>query len=322
MPSACFRRPEPAHGRARSAGELAAAASLFDEVEAVGEATGSRLAPYGALALAAWRGREAEVSHLIEARMRELVARGEERAWPSSRGRARCSTTASAATRKRCRRGAASDGAYELLFSAWALVELIEAAVRSGEPELAADALEPALGGDRRRRHRLGAGHRGPLARAAQRRRGRRAPLPRGDRAARPHADPRRARSRPSPLRRMAAPRATAPGCPRAAAHRARDARGDGHGGVRRSAPRASWWPPARPPANAPSRRRTSSPHKRRRSPGSPATVSRTPRSAPGCSSARAPSSTTSTRSTQARHHLAQRARRQLGGEAGAALSV
>src|SRR6185295_1062973 len=33
------------------------------------------------------------------------------------------------------------DGAYELLFSAWALVELIEAAVRSGEPELAADAL-------------------------------------------------------------------------------------------------------------------------------------------------------------------------------------
>ena len=44
------------------AGELAAAASLLEEVEAVGEATGSRLAPYGALALAAWRGREADLS--------------------------------------------------------------------------------------------------------------------------------------------------------------------------------------------------------------------------------------------------------------------
>jgi DNA-binding CsgD family transcriptional regulator len=38
------------------------------------------------------------------------------------------------------RLAAQQDGAYELLFSAWALVELIEAAVRSGEPELAADA--------------------------------------------------------------------------------------------------------------------------------------------------------------------------------------
>ena len=42
------------------AGELAAAASLVEEAEAVTEATGSQLAPYGALALAAWRGREAE----------------------------------------------------------------------------------------------------------------------------------------------------------------------------------------------------------------------------------------------------------------------
>ena len=39
------------------------------------------------------------------------------------------------------RLAAQQDGAYELLFSAWALVELVEAAVRSGEPELAADAL-------------------------------------------------------------------------------------------------------------------------------------------------------------------------------------
>jgi DNA-binding CsgD family transcriptional regulator len=120
-------------------GELAAAASLFDEVEAVGEATGSRLAPYGALALAAWRGHEAEFSHLVESRMPDLVARGEGAGlgvipWAGAllyNGLGRY---------EEARLAAQQDGAYELLFSAWALVELIEAAVRSGESELAADA--------------------------------------------------------------------------------------------------------------------------------------------------------------------------------------
>src|SRR6185312_4957441 len=39
------------------AGELAEAALLVQEVESVAEATGSDLPPYGAIALAAWRGR-------------------------------------------------------------------------------------------------------------------------------------------------------------------------------------------------------------------------------------------------------------------------
>jgi hypothetical protein len=59
------------------AGELAAAAALAEEVEAIIEATGSRLAPYGRLLLDAWRGREAEASELIEASESEMVARGE-----------------------------------------------------------------------------------------------------------------------------------------------------------------------------------------------------------------------------------------------------
>src|SRR4051795_4386783 len=123
-------------------GELAAAAALFDEAEAVGEATGSRLAPYGAAALAAWRGREADLLELIDAMMNDVVARGEGVGlaiipWASTllyNGLGRYEKALAAAQRA---------GAYhdELLFSTWGLVELIEAAVRSGKSEPAADAL-------------------------------------------------------------------------------------------------------------------------------------------------------------------------------------
>ncbi|HYN91623.1 MAG TPA: LuxR C-terminal-related transcriptional regulator, partial [Thermoleophilaceae bacterium] len=59
------------------AGDLAAAATLTDEVKIATEATGSRLAPYGELILAAWRGRQSELSALIEATLQEAVPRGE-----------------------------------------------------------------------------------------------------------------------------------------------------------------------------------------------------------------------------------------------------
>src|SRR5262249_54642639 len=61
----------------------------------------------------------------------------------------------------------------------------------------------------------------------------------------------------------------------------------------------ASCWPPARPHANGRWRGAMSSPLRRPRSHGSPATASQTPRSAPGFSSADAQSSTTSTRSSR-----------------------
>jgi DNA-binding CsgD family transcriptional regulator len=122
------------------AGELAAAASLLGEAEVVGETTGRGL--YGALALAAWRGREADLSELIDARISDLVARGEGAGvaimpWASAllyNGLGRYEEALA---------GAQRIGAYhhELLFSAWGLVELIEAAVRSGKPEPATDAL-------------------------------------------------------------------------------------------------------------------------------------------------------------------------------------
>ena len=48
-------------------GEFAAAASLVGEAEAIAAATGTRLLPYAALTLAAFRGAEAGAARVIEA---------------------------------------------------------------------------------------------------------------------------------------------------------------------------------------------------------------------------------------------------------------
>src|SRR5262249_39373660 len=58
------------------AGNFAYAASLVAEAESVTEATGSSIAPYGALALAALRGQEAEAAALTEAGTKEAQRRG------------------------------------------------------------------------------------------------------------------------------------------------------------------------------------------------------------------------------------------------------
>ncbi|RZU20383.1 regulatory LuxR family protein [Kribbella rubisoli] len=59
------------------AGDLEAAASLTDEVEAANEVTGGKLAPYGRLALAAFRGDRSETLALVEATKRDGSRRGE-----------------------------------------------------------------------------------------------------------------------------------------------------------------------------------------------------------------------------------------------------
>jgi DNA-binding CsgD family transcriptional regulator len=123
------------------AGELAGAASLIDEAEAVTEVTGSRIGPYGALGLAAWQGREAEASELIEDRMSEVVSRGEGQGlalidWTSAvlyNGVGRYEDALEAAQR-------VGEHPEELPF-AWGLAELTEAAARSGKAAIAADAL-------------------------------------------------------------------------------------------------------------------------------------------------------------------------------------
>src|SRR5262249_34211231 len=60
------------------AGELDAAASVGAELGAVEQATGTAMAPYAAVTLAAWRGREQELVDLLDAELGDVVERGEE----------------------------------------------------------------------------------------------------------------------------------------------------------------------------------------------------------------------------------------------------
>jgi DNA-binding CsgD family transcriptional regulator len=123
-------------------GELTTAVSLAEETRAVTEATGIAAPLYGELSLAALRGREAEFSELIETSVSEAQARGEGLALGVSEflggvlhnGLGRYDA-ALAAVRdaERC---------YEEGPATWALPELIEAAARCEEHDLAEHALE------------------------------------------------------------------------------------------------------------------------------------------------------------------------------------
>jgi DNA-binding CsgD family transcriptional regulator len=125
------------------AGELAAAAALVAEAEGARDATGSHLAPYGALGLAAYQAGEGEPGEAIEASRTEVVSRGEGMGlsitqWASAllcNGQGRYGD-ALEATRH------AIDHGQELGVGNWALAELIEAAALGGETDLAAAALE------------------------------------------------------------------------------------------------------------------------------------------------------------------------------------
>jgi DNA-binding CsgD family transcriptional regulator len=122
-------------------GDFTTAALLISEAEAVTEATGTRVAPYGALVLAGFRGREAEASTLIDGTIKEATAGGQGIAvqyahWANSlvmNARGRYEEALSAALQ-------ASDDTPELFVSMWALSELIEAASRTGKAELATSA--------------------------------------------------------------------------------------------------------------------------------------------------------------------------------------
>ena len=122
------------------AGELAEGAALIAEAQAVADATGSQLGPHGDLGVAAWRGREAEATELIQATMDGVTSRGE--------GRGVTSQYAAALLYNGLGRYDKALAAAELACEyddigvvGWSLTELVEAAVRSGAAR-ASDAVQ------------------------------------------------------------------------------------------------------------------------------------------------------------------------------------
>jgi DNA-binding CsgD family transcriptional regulator len=125
------------------AGELAAAASLSEECEAVAEATRIQLPRYGALAVAAWRGQEAQTLELIEATIDQVVPHGQGLGVTSTKWAA--AVLYNALGRYEDAFAEAQQAGKPPLAMGWAhwtLVELIEAAARTGEREAASDALD------------------------------------------------------------------------------------------------------------------------------------------------------------------------------------
>ena len=121
-------------------GDFAGAASLVAEIDSVVAATGSRFAPGAVLQLLALQGREAESAALIATVMehdapgsRALYAR-----WAAAvlyNGLARYEEAVASARQ-------ATSSTCEVFVTAWALPELVEAAARAGDAELAREALE------------------------------------------------------------------------------------------------------------------------------------------------------------------------------------
>jgi DNA-binding CsgD family transcriptional regulator len=123
-------------------GDFSSAAAVIAEAVAVTQATGARIAPYAAMFLAALRGREPEAAALIESTLKDATAGGQGIGvqyahWVAAillNGLGRYQEAQAAAEQ-------ATADAPELFLSGWALPELVEASVRSGQSRAAAGAL-------------------------------------------------------------------------------------------------------------------------------------------------------------------------------------
>jgi DNA-binding CsgD family transcriptional regulator len=122
-------------------GDFAAAAAAVAETDSVVEATGTQIAPFGAMLLAALRGREAEATALSDAAVGATAGRGisaQYARWVTAilfNSLGRYEEALDAARQ-------ASDESPRLFLAAWALPELIEASARTDNAEIGRDALE------------------------------------------------------------------------------------------------------------------------------------------------------------------------------------
>jgi DNA-binding CsgD family transcriptional regulator len=123
-------------------GDFASAALLIAEVDALKEATGTRIAPHAAIALAGIRGDVAGASEMLDDIITQATASGQGAAvqyahWARAvlmNGLGRYEAALAAALE-------ASEQTPDLHIASWALSELIEAATRTENGELAEDTL-------------------------------------------------------------------------------------------------------------------------------------------------------------------------------------
>jgi DNA-binding CsgD family transcriptional regulator len=122
-------------------GDFAGAAATIAEADSVAAATGSLVAPHIALRLLALQGREAEASALIAATIEQAGERSitaTNAHWAAAllyNGLGRYEEAAGSAQQ-------ATSNTFEPWISIWALPELVEAAARGGDVELAREALQ------------------------------------------------------------------------------------------------------------------------------------------------------------------------------------
>ena len=193
-------------------GDLPAAAVLLEAVNAVTESTGIPSAPYGALLLAAWQGRESEVVALVQATTAEALRRREGFGLIIT-GFAEAMLGNSLRRYEEAARAAEMARGYPAAMGVepWGvLVELVEGATRSGQSVLANRCLSGSSRHDTGRRVGLGLGHGSQESCLTERWRQGRGRLQGGDRPAGPDANPRGAGPCTSPVRRMAATREAA----------------------------------------------------------------------------------------------------------------
>jgi ATP/maltotriose-dependent transcriptional regulator MalT len=123
-------------------GDLVGAAASLDELDVIADITGNAPIMHTSLVLTAWRGDEEQAAGVFQEATRLATARGEGRALTLidfatavlENGLGRYDAALAAAQRA-CAHG-------EIILANWALVELIEAAVRSGRRDVATEALE------------------------------------------------------------------------------------------------------------------------------------------------------------------------------------
>jgi DNA-binding CsgD family transcriptional regulator len=123
-------------------GDLDGAAALIAEDDAIKQAIGAHIAPYGALLLAAYKGRAAESDALVAATIEDSVLRGEGIAVDTARWTsAILNNSVGRYEHALAMASPASPDSPSLYISTWMLTERIEAAVRCGQPIVAAAAL-------------------------------------------------------------------------------------------------------------------------------------------------------------------------------------